>query len=97
MPPPPWTPDTFASQPASYQLYQDTLRYTPVAILPKANQQWLTALLNTRYGTTYHTHFPSQWATQALALNISIVLITHLQHNIPKQLKPTTPSNPGYT
>jgi hypothetical protein len=87
MPLPPWTPDTFASQPASYQLYQDTLCYTPAAILPKANQQWLTASPNTHYSTTYHTHFPSQWAMQALTLNIlMIALITHLQYNIPKQL-----------
>ena len=83
---PPWTSDTFTSQPTSYQLYQDTLRYTPTTILPKANQQWQTASPNTHYGSTYHTHFPSQWAMQALTLNISITLITHLQHNIPKQL-----------
>ena len=76
-PPPPWTSDTFTSQPTSYQLYQDTLHYTPTTILPKANQQWQTALLNTCYGSTYHTHFPTQWAMQALTLNILIALITH--------------------
>ena len=73
----------------SYQLYQDTLCYTPTMILPKANQQWQTASLNTCYSSTYHTHFPSQWAMQALTLNISIPLITYLQHNIPKQLNDT--------
>ena len=33
----------------------------------------------TRYGSTYHTHTPSQWGTQALALNISIGIADHIK------------------
>ena len=33
-----------------------------------------------RFGSSHHTHTPSQWATQAFALNLTTTLATHLSN-----------------
>ena len=38
------------------------------------------------FGSTYHTHMPSQWGSQALGLNISLALATHLSLGLSKLL-----------
>ena len=80
-PPPNWTPNTsqFKSNPAAYQLYTALHTHTPTAILPNANKNWSTATNSARYGSTYHTHTPSQWGTQALTLNLSISIADHIK------------------
>ena len=80
-PPPNWTPNTnqFKSNPAAYQLYTALHTHTLTAIFPNANKNWSTATNSTGYSSTYHTHTPSQWGTQALTLNISIGIADHIK------------------
>lgn len=78
-PPPPWTPDTFRANPEAYTLFQTSLQQTPSGIFPRATHHWTHgALDSTRFGTTYHTFTPTQWATQVMALNLSKALSHHL-------------------
>jgi hypothetical protein len=76
-----WTLASFPSQHAfAYKLFKQ-LNHLPTSLLAWANKTWCIASTDSRYGTSYHTHYPSQWATQALALNLSKTLIKHIQHN----------------
>jgi hypothetical protein len=78
-PPPPWTIDTFRSNPEAHTLFQTSLYQTPSGILPRATHHWTHGAHEpTRFGTTYHTFTPTQWATQVLALNLSKALSHHL-------------------
>ena len=46
-------------------------------MLSKANAHWLKTT-HERFGSNYRTKSPQQWATQALALNISVNLARHV-------------------
>jgi hypothetical protein len=54
-----------------------------VNLLGRADEQWLAQNPDQRYGPSYHTSLPSQWATQFLGLNITTALtsriLTHLK------------------
>jgi hypothetical protein len=51
---------------------------TNIHLADKATQAWRTIRPSTRFGSTHHTHTPTQWALQALSLNISHALATAL-------------------
>ena len=75
---PPWTENDFRGNLPAFYLYQQIDAMAPTALFPKADKTWRTATNAARYGSTYHTQFPSQWAMQALALNTSIALAKHI-------------------
>jgi hypothetical protein len=80
---PTFTANSFRSNPDGYDLFHDSTKHSPTAILPKASHYWHQSTHQpARYGSTYHTHTPTQWATQALALNLSKALALHLLHNL---------------
>ena len=87
-PKPPWTPANFPRRQDAFLLCKQ-LENMPTAILPKANQTWRMATNNARYGSTYRTHLPAQWATQALALNMSVALTKHIQEHTRNCLQKT--------
>jgi hypothetical protein len=78
--PPEWTTSTFRTNPEAYTLYKDSLDTIPSGILlPSATHNWqLRSPRPPRFGRTYHTYTPTQWATQALALNLTKTLSQHI-------------------
>jgi hypothetical protein len=83
--PPPWTTaNDFTHHPA-YIAYTAANK-CPSRILQHANRQWFqTNGTTTRFGSTHHTASPQQWATQALALNLSYRLAQHINIAITKE------------
>jgi hypothetical protein len=58
----------------------------PAHILKQANHNWYHMHGHaTRFGTSYHTTLPQQWATQALALNLSYRLAQHMAIAVVKE------------
>ena len=49
-----------------------------------------------RYGPTYHTRTPRQWAVQLLGLNITRAYARHLNTCRTRLSSPSTTPNPGY-
>jgi hypothetical protein len=89
--PPQWIQNSFRTNPAAYTLLLHSTKNTPHAVLQKANHQWHSGTSPpTRFGRTYHTYTPSQWATQALALNLSKALTHHLLLHTNRILTQTT-------
>jgi len=80
--PPSWGPDNFRTHPTALLLAQQVT--TLPAILPQADTEWAS---RGRFGSTSHTNTPSQWAIQALGLNISTALATHLYSSIANLLR----------
>ena len=90
-PPPPWTqPTNFPSNPAAFRVFSHALHHAPSHLLPRADSAWRSSQPpNTPppcFGSTYHTHMPSQWASQALGLNLSLALATHLSGGLSRLL-----------
>ena len=84
-PQPPWNIDTLSNSPnaiphpSSYDAFLSSLHPSlPSAILNQADTWWHAHQPSSHYGDTHHTSTPSQWAIQALALNISTALAHHL-------------------
>ena len=81
---PPWiTPQQFPHH-SAFQAFQTALQ-SPINLLTAANTAW-TARRQGRYGDSHHCNTPNQWATQAIALNVSRQLAMHINSNISKQL-----------
>ena len=79
-PAPQWDPHDFRN-PDHFQLYSHSLQ-GPRHLLSHANSQWSKSHSDghaPRFGSTYHSHTPTQWSTQLLSLNLSIALASHLQ------------------
>jgi hypothetical protein len=77
--PPNWLPSHFRNNPEAYALYEDSTNIIPSGILPTATHNWqLGSPKSSRFGRTYHTYTPTQWATQALALNLTKALSHHI-------------------
>jgi hypothetical protein len=64
--------------------------HCPKHILSAANKAWFHANGTARFGASHHTNSPQQWATQALALNISVHLMRHLSKAITKEMDNNT-------
>jgi hypothetical protein len=106
--PPEWTTSTFRTNPEAYALFQDSLDTIPSGILPSATHHWQLGYPKPpRFGRTYHTYTPTQWATQALALNLTKTLsqhiithrnriLTHSEHQRRIHKQATTLSAPYY-
>ena len=98
--PPPLQPDTLAfNNQASSTAYLNALT-SPVALASKASSAWKQLHPTSRFGTTHHTHTPSQWALQALSLNISLALANSLQtaitfHTTPPKASSTSHPQPS--
>jgi hypothetical protein len=106
VPKPPWATTNhlaFPHRPAS-DAYSFAL-LSPQGLLPAADANWLEHK-NTHFGHSYHSHTPSQWATQLLGINIVHAFATHLarglaslnhtsQHQVPahKVLGASTPTS----
>jgi hypothetical protein len=76
-PPPNFTVDNLPHLEA-FSAYQ-ALVQGPSGFLYKANKAWEDSQYRRlRFGATYHTSSPQQWALQCLALNISTSLANHL-------------------
>ena len=73
---PNWSSNNFRL-PSTFDLYQNAL-YSPKALLPFTDSAWSTTSSSKPFGSSYHTHYPSQWATQTLGLNTSMALAKHL-------------------
>jgi hypothetical protein len=78
-PPPPNFLPTHFSHPHAYRAYSTLLKSTP-GVLSQANYEWsqLRPHHPTRFGQTYHTSTPQQWALQCFSLNLSHGLASHL-------------------
>jgi hypothetical protein len=77
--PPQWNTTSFRTNPAALDLFHHGDKHTPRAILSKASHQWnLESPERQKFGRTYHTFTPTQWATQALSLNLCKALTHHL-------------------
>lgn len=90
-PEPSWTQSAnFPSNPAAFRAYTITHDHAPRNLFSSADAAWRSAHPPgqpvPRFGSTYHTHTPSQWASQALGLNISLALATHLSRGISRLL-----------
>ena len=98
--PPPLQHDTLAfNNQASSTAYLNALN-SPVALASKASSAWKQLYPTHRFGKTYHTHTPSQWALQALSLNVSLALAHSLQtaitfHTTPPKSSSTSHSQPS--
>jgi hypothetical protein len=66
---------------------------TNIHLADKATQVWRTIRPSTRFGSTHHTHTPTQWALQALSLNISHALATALTTALQDRPSTATASN----
>jgi hypothetical protein len=76
---PQWEPQSFRSNPDAFTLYQHSSQQMPNAIFSTATHKWnIGSPQHQRFGRTYHTFTPTQWATQALALNLCKALSHHL-------------------
>jgi hypothetical protein len=77
-PPPPNLSEDRLPHPEAFQALQ-TLRKSPPGFLYQANHAWQESKYRRlRFGSTYHTASPQQWALQCLSLNISNALGRHL-------------------
>jgi hypothetical protein len=75
--PPTFTADQFP-HPEAFTAYQSLLN-APTAFLHNANKAWEEShYRRLRFGSTYHSSTPQQWALQCLALNLSNSLGNHL-------------------
>ena len=83
-----WTLQDFRFDQVAFSLYQQIDKIAPKALFPRADKTWRAATNSARYGSSYHTQFPSQWALQALALNISVGLAEHLITSASANLTP---------
>ena len=98
--PPPLQHDTLAfNNQASSTAYLNAIT-SPVALASKASSAWKQLHPTSRFGTTHHTHTPSQWALQALSLNISLALANSLQtaitfHTTPPKSSSTSHPQPS--
>lgn len=109
--PPTWTTTTFRTNPEAYTLYIDSTDLTPSGILPSTtHNRQLGSPKPPRFGRTYNTYTPTQWATQALALNLTKALsrhiithrqriLTHTEHQrrIHKQTTPSSHTSKPHT
>jgi hypothetical protein len=83
--PPPWTDSTDFTHHPAFVAYSATA-HCPSKILHLANRNWFqTNGTATRFGSSHHTASPQQWATQALALNLSYRLAQHISICITKE------------
>jgi hypothetical protein len=77
-------PTDFPHFPA-YVAYANATR-CPTQVLKHANRNWFQDQgKSARFGTSYHTASPQQWATQALALNLSYRLAQHISISVIKE------------
>ena len=83
-PKPPWTDNKLSASsrahahPSALTAFQNALHPSlPSAILPLADRWWIANYPSRKFGDSFHTSLPSQWAIQSLALNISVALATH--------------------
>jgi hypothetical protein len=78
-PPPTTFTDTHFPHPHAYRAYDNLLRHTP-GILSQANREWsaLRPHRPQRFGQTYHSATPLQWALQCFSLNLCHSLASHL-------------------
>lgn len=77
---PEWSSTTFPTNPAARQLAQTVDKYMPQKIFQRATHAWTQGQQHQQpFGSSYHTRTPTNWATQALALNVTLALAKHLQ------------------
>jgi len=84
-PPPPThaiPPDKFNNAHAWTAYCNTRTNHTPKGLLPAADLQWRKHHPMRRFGQSYHTQLPSQWATQLLGLNITIAYARVLRQTI---------------
>jgi hypothetical protein len=76
-PPTPSTAYNFKHQPAL--IAHDVAFASSLHVAHHATREWCKTHPTTRFGQTYHTMTPQQWALQSLSLNISHALGKYLQ------------------
>ena len=88
-PKPPWTNDKLSSapnaisHPEAYHAYCCALHPSlPTTLLPLADKWWHDNYPSHKFGDSYHTSTPTQWALQTLAINISIAIAAHASSSI---------------
>lgn len=67
--------------------------HAALSLLPRADAAWEANNPNKRYGRSYHTQTPSQWATQFLGLNITFALSENILKLLRKHQHPSNIDN----
>jgi hypothetical protein len=81
------------TNPQSEQAFITCSTTTNIHLADKATQAWHTIRPSARFGSTHHTYTPTQWALQALSLNISYALATALTTALQDRPSSATTSN----
>jgi hypothetical protein len=83
-PHPIWQQSAFRANPAGHTTYERAMQYSPSSLFPKADTAWCQNNF-TDFDPFRRYRQPSQWATQALSVNVSTALASHVLRSLRRQ------------